>query len=146
MKLSTLLTRTILSRANPAPANPVLQLIGESGLEAEFAGLWKHFGDGLPPQREYLFARVLGRKWRFDFAWPERLVAVELEGLTHGEGGRHQRVAGFAVDCEKYNSAVMLGWRVLRFTARDLKRRPIACAEMVAMLLDSTACGFSEDR
>lgn len=145
MKLSTLLTRKILSRANPQPEKPVLHLVTESGLEADFAAIWKYLGNGLEPQREYEFARLIGRRWRFDFAWPERLVAVELEGLTHG-GGRHQRISGFVEDCDKYNSATMLGWKVLRFTGRDLKKRPAACAEMVRTILDSTPCGYSEDR
>lgn len=63
--------------------------------------------------REYRFHDR--RQWRFDFAWPAELLAVEVEGLTHA-GGRHQRPAGFADDCRKYNTAAIAGWRVLRFT------------------------------
>ena len=55
------------------------------------------------------------RRWRFDFAWPERRLAVEVEGGTWSQG-RHTRGQGFAADCEKYNAAALLGWRVLRFT------------------------------
>ncbi len=34
---------------------------------------------GLPkPAREYRFHRE--RRWRFDFAWPDYKVAVEVEG------------------------------------------------------------------
>lgn len=71
--------------------------------------------------REYSFH--VERRWRFDFAWPARKLAVEVEGVTYGEkGGRHQRAAGLEGDCEKYNAAVLLGWRVLRFTPRQIKR------------------------
>ena len=56
------------------------------------------------------------RKWRFDFAWPDVNTAVEVEGGTWS-GGRHTRGAGFANDCEKYNEATRLGWRVYRFTS-----------------------------
>jgi very-short-patch-repair endonuclease len=59
------------------------------------------------------------RKWRFDFAWPSRMLAVEVEGGTHS-GGRHTRGAGYAADCEKYNAATISGWRVLRFTGDHL--------------------------
>lgn len=65
-------------------------------------------------QREYVFAPP--RKWRFDFAFVDRLLAVEIEGGTW-TGGRHTRGAGFENDCEKYAEAILRGWRVFRFTA-----------------------------
>lgn len=78
---------------------------------------------GLPePVREYRFAREsLGRQWRFDFAWVDHLVAVEVEGATYADG-RHTRGSGFAADCEKYNAAARLGWRVLRYDGNMVKR------------------------
>jgi very-short-patch-repair endonuclease len=54
------------------------------------------------------------RRWRFDFAWPAHMLAVEIEGGVWS-GGRHTRGAGFVGDCEKYNTATLAGWRVLRF-------------------------------
>lgn len=72
------------------------------------------------PTREHRFAQDIGRKWAFDFAWPERRLAVEVEGGTH-RAGRHVRPTGFQADCEKYNTAGMMGWLVLRFTAEDVK-------------------------
>lgn len=65
------------------------------------------------PAREYRFHPE--RKWRFDFAWPEHKVALEIDGGTWG-GGRHTRGAGFEEDCHKLNAAAVLGWRVLRAT------------------------------
>lgn len=70
------------------------------------------------PEREYQFHT--GRRWRFDFAWPARMVAVEIEGGVWN-GGRHTRGAGYAADLDKYNQAVMDGWRVLRFSGEHLK-------------------------
>jgi hypothetical protein len=63
------------------------------------------------PTREYIFAKP--RRWRFDFAWPAQMVALEVEGGTWS-GGRHTRGSGYAADCEKYNTATKLGWRVYR--------------------------------
>ena len=55
------------------------------------------------------------RRWRFDLAWPDRKLAVEIEGGVYSHG-RHTRGKGFTRDCAKYNEAVILGWRVLRVT------------------------------
>lgn len=73
---------------------------------------------GLIPAREYRFSPP--RFWRFDFAFPERKVAVEIEGGVYN-GGRHTRGSGFVADCEKYNRAATLGWRVLRFPTHEVK-------------------------
>jgi very-short-patch-repair endonuclease len=55
------------------------------------------------------------RRWKFDFAWPLEHLAAEVEGGTR-VNGRHSRHDGYERDCEKYNHATLLGWRVLRFT------------------------------
>lgn len=70
------------------------------------------------PHAEYRFHPK--RKWRFDFAWPERRLAVEIEGGVMSKG-RHVRPQGFTNDCEKYNQATQLAWQVLRFTGQDVK-------------------------
>lgn len=71
------------------------------------------------PEREFRFDDK--RKWRFDFAWPKRKVALEVEGGVWS-GGRHVRPAGFAKDVEKYNAATTQGWRVIRVTAKMLQK------------------------
>ena len=60
------------------------------------------------------------RRWRFDFAIPDLKIAIECEGGIYSNG-RHVRGKGFENDCEKYNQAVLDGWRVLRFTGRMVK-------------------------
>jgi hypothetical protein len=73
--------------------------------------LWQAYG--LPvPKREFKFYPT--RKWRFDFAWPDKLLAVELEGAVWVQG-RHTRGTGYTDDMEKYNAAIELEWRVLRY-------------------------------
>jgi len=84
----------------------------------KFAALAKSLG--LPsPETEYSFDRPLAgmkaRRWRFDYAWPERRIALEVEGGIWS-GGRHTRAAGFLKDMEKYNEAAAQGWRIIRTT------------------------------
>ena len=93
-------------------AKPIKRKKSPSHLENMFMAILRantllhHF------EREYRFHPE--RKWRFDFANPHMKVAVEIEGGAFS-GGRHTRGAGFVADCEKYNQATVLGWRVLRY-------------------------------
>ena len=76
------------------------------------------------PEREYNFTPLVPakkkgkykhlRRWCFDFAWLTEHVVVEIEGGTW-TGGGHVRGKVFRDNCDKYNSALLLGWRVLRF-------------------------------
>jgi len=65
------------------------------------------------PIREHRFAPP--RRFRFDFAWPEYQLAAEVDGAVW-TGGRHARGAGIESDCEKFNLAIVNGWKVCRFT------------------------------
>jgi very-short-patch-repair endonuclease len=71
------------------------------------------------PQAEYRFHEI--RRWRFDFAWVGRKIAVEIDGGLWIQG-RHSRGAGFIRDLEKFNEATRLGWRVYHFTPRQLRQ------------------------
>jgi hypothetical protein len=69
---------------------------------------------GIPvPEREVRFHPT--RRWRFDWSWPDRRLAVEFEGGTF-VCGRHTSGKGFENDAEKYDEAALMGWTVLRFT------------------------------
>jgi hypothetical protein len=59
------------------------------------------------------------RKWRFDYAWPEKSLALEEEGGIYIQG-RHTRPKGFENDIEKYNEAAVLGWTVIRCTRKHI--------------------------
>jgi uncharacterized protein DUF559 len=83
-----------------------------SGLAGRWLTRWRAHG-GPEPMREWPVAA--GRRWRFDFAWPNAKVAVEVDGGTFIRGG-HSRGKGQQRDAEKMNAATCLGWRVLRFT------------------------------
>lgn len=92
----------------------------ESKLEAAYARLLRAHKIP-PPIREYRFHPE--RKWRFDFAWPEQKVAVELEGGIWRRSGKGAHTGGAAVtrDAEKSNEAQLQGWLVLRFIDAHLE-------------------------
>jgi very-short-patch-repair endonuclease len=107
-----------------------------SSLESSFDQYLDLLGKDLPPHEvEYAFAKP-ERRWRFDYAWLDQKVAVELDGGSW-VGGRHTRGVGFEGDCEKMNAATLRGFRVLRFTATMLKNDPAGCIEQVRTLLAS---------
>jgi len=82
-----------------------------SHLEIEFLARIREAGLDYGLVAEHKFHEA--RRWRFDFAWPSLMLAVEVEGGTWVKG-RHTRGSGYAGDAEKYNEAALRGWMVLR--------------------------------
>ena len=72
---------------------------------------------GLPFKKEHAFHPT--RKWRFDYAFLDKKLAIEYEGIFGGGKSRHTTVTGYTADAEKYNAAQSLGWTVLRYTAKN---------------------------
>lgn len=107
-----------------------------SSNEAIFLTRFKQLAPDLPvPQREYQFDNT--RRWRFDFAWPDHMVFVEIDGGQNMYVGSHNRGKGKANDIEKQNAAVLAGWKPLRFTDVQLKDNPLYCIDCVRQLLES---------
>lgn len=96
--------------------------IEKKSIEKEYikAILWMFKKDGLISDyvEELQFHNV--RKFRFDWAIPEKMIAIEFEGII-SKKSRHTTVKGYSMDCTKYNIAASNGWRVLRYTALNYK-------------------------
>jgi very-short-patch-repair endonuclease len=105
----------------------------DSPLEVLFLDALKAHGlDLLPVVSQYEFAAPM-RKFRFDYAWPLRLVALECDGGQHAPGGgRHNTDE----DRFKLNLAAALGWRVLRFSGAQLRTEPAACIALLRRALE----------
>ena len=86
----------------------------------------------LTPEYEYRFHPT--RRWRFDIAFPDWKIAIEIEGITPNVG-RHQRMGGYEKDCEKYNAAQLLGWIVLRYSPRQIRKELDAVREELEMAI-----------
>jgi very-short-patch-repair endonuclease len=63
---------------------------------------------------------------RVDAAYPERKLAVEVDGYRH-----HSSPDAFQRDRTRQNRLVALGWTVLRFTWDDVVRRPQTVAQTI---------------
>lgn len=80
---------------------------------------------GVPkPVRQHRIGR-----WRFDLAWPDQKVALELDGSTHRSEARRR------LDARKQNDAVLAGWTLLRITWDRVANEPdVVVAEVLAAL------------
>lgn len=83
-------------------------------------------------ERQHTFAKATHQRlWKFDFCWRAYMVAVEIEGIVPRRlpsgllvmAGRHGSVKGVIEDMEKYNTAAILGWSILRFPPKYVKPR-----------------------
>jgi hypothetical protein len=74
------------------------------------------------------------RRYRFDVAWPEWLMAVEVDGgIWVSGGGGHNRGAAYERDRRRDLLAASVGWSVVRVTPGMLKRG--GCVGLVASAL-----------
>lgn len=61
------------------------------------------------------------RKFRFDYAIPSLMIAIEIEGGLFVKG-RHSNPLGMKNDMIKYNLAALHGWTVIRFPMDELAK------------------------
>lgn len=81
--------------------------------------VWWSLKEGILVVHEHKFHP--DRKWRFDFALPDQKIGIEYEGIN-SKKSRHTTLTGFTGDTEKYNAAQALGWKVIRFTAKNYRQ------------------------
>jgi very-short-patch-repair endonuclease len=70
------------------------------------------------------------RRWKFDFAVPSQMLAIEIEGGAYPfydagtntiKVGGHVRGDQYYDNCDKYNEAQIRGWDLLRFSVEQVK-------------------------
>ncbi|HUQ39718.1 MAG TPA: DUF559 domain-containing protein [Acidimicrobiales bacterium] len=101
---------------------------GESELEVRFLRLLRDAG--LPRPIVQHQVRIGGRTYRLDAAYPDRLIAFELDGISW-----HSGRARFSADRARSNALVTAGWRVLHFTWDQAHGTPEAVTAEVAQAL-----------
>lgn len=81
------------------------------------------------PETEVRFHET--RRWRFDYAWPDKKIAIEYQGGIFYGGIGHNGIKGSKRDCLKFSSATALGWKLFLINAD--------------MVRDGSAFGFIQD-
>jgi hypothetical protein len=108
-------------RRGIAAARELLELaspLAESPMESEVRLVI--LDAGLPPPiLQYEVVEARGRTWRLDFAWPERLVAAEYDGVDW-----HSGPEAFFRDRRRSSALQELGWVVVPIVAEDVRYRP----------------------
>ena len=130
------------SAEEPVGLKKLLAEAKRSEGETLFENILRIEGRDLPdPETQYKFCE--GREFTFDFAFPYKMVAVEVDGgnllvrISKRTGkpvavGRHIQVA----DLIRNDRATAEGWRVLHFTKDMLERDPVFCVQCVREALE----------
>jgi very-short-patch-repair endonuclease len=88
---------------------------------------------GLPPARvEHPVRLPSGRMAYIDAAFPEALLAIEVDSYLH-----HSTLSDWSRDRARNNELIALGWRVLSITPHQLEVDPSAVVGQVALALEA---------
>lgn len=92
---------------------------------------------GLPaPETQFVVRRADGTfAGRADFAWPEVLLIVEIDGFAW-----HSSQDALQSDHDRQNDFELAGYTVLRFTAKDVRERPGKVTRLVCEALRQRGC------
>lgn len=108
--------------ARPALDTPEIRAlttpVNRQVLENRFLEIWQRLG-GPVVTREWKFHPT--RKWRFDFALLEKQIAFEVQGGLYDSDKGHRAFASVQRDYEKFNAAMILGWKVFQLSSPMLK-------------------------
>lgn len=101
-----------------------------AGADAPASRLWAALKDLPDAVQEYPGA-IPGRRYKIDVAFPGQRLCVEIDGWEWH--GKHK--GDFQRDRERQNLLTLNGWRILRFTAKDVRGDLAACVAQVELAL-----------
>ncbi|MCZ6630697.1 MAG: DUF559 domain-containing protein [Actinobacteria bacterium] len=112
-----------------AVAERVLDTATDSGSETE---LLFHMRKAFLPEPElhHEFFSKEGKRMLPDFYWPDRDKAVEVDGLD-----AHDSADRLDHDLRRQNALLDLGIELRRFSARDVRRKPVEVVEEIRRFL-----------
>ena len=101
----------------------------DSVLERHLLGIIEH--ERLPtPNLQFRPPWLVPTDGRVDFAYPDQRLIIEGDGRKW-----HLLMKSFETDRQRDNLAQLAGWRILRFTWRDITERPESVGEMIRAAL-----------
>jgi very-short-patch-repair endonuclease len=112
------------SKGRTSSAHARSRTTTRSPLEDAFLELFDRYGI----QRPSINARI--DRFEVDFCWPAQRLVVETDGHRH-----HGTRAAFEADRARDATLTALGWRVVRFTDRQVRRDPATTADLLRRLL-----------
>lgn len=77
---------------------------------------------------------VEGGRFRLDFGDPARMVGIELDGYEH-----HSSRDQFTKDRERQRQLELMGWRILRFSGREVHQDARKCVDQAIDWLKAVA-------
>ncbi len=84
-------------------------------------------GDGLPkPELQFRPSWLVPTQGRVDFAYPDQQLVVEGDSRKW-----HLLMESFQIDRHRDNQAQLAGWRILRFTWKDIVEEPLMVANSI---------------
>ena len=105
------------------PTKPVnlSAILKAAGVESQLELLLLNRLDqaGLPLGETQVYG-IPGRLFKFDRAWKEQRVAVNVQGAIYVRGG-HSTGVGIERDCEVACLAALSGWRYLPVTRKQIE-------------------------
>jgi very-short-patch-repair endonuclease len=126
-----------LAPRRPAGAGQMRRVLSEIQSEHELldsdleARLLRAIIDaGLPAPIPQFQVAIGAARYRLDFAYPTERLAIEGDGFAF-HAGREQ----FENDRRRQNDLVLAGWRILRFTWRQVCGEPVGVAQQIAAAL-----------
>ena len=125
-------------RAGAAAARRVLtdideeRALSESELESALFALVVEAG--LPAPTLQHEVSIDGRRYRIDLCYPHLRLAIEVDGF-----GVHGSRDAFEADRARQNDLVLAGWRVLRFTWRQIRDDPAGVIAQLRAAVDAAA-------
>jgi very-short-patch-repair endonuclease len=101
---------------------------GQSTLEVRLLQIIRQHGIK-PPVRQHRVS-VGGKNYFLDVAYPDEMLAIEGDGF-----GVHSERDRFESDRERQNALVLLEWRPLHFTWRQIRQAPLYVATTIRTAL-----------